>query len=190
MYYGDKILLRALEMQDLDDIMKHWNTYETRRFLNSAIPHSRTSEKEWLEKATKSNPWTDGELILAIEDKTTGAFLGTVSLFDISRQHRRAEFGIAIHDPENLGRGYGTDATTVMLWVAFHVLGLNSVYLYTLLNNKRAQRAYEKAGFQRGGIFRRAMFSEGAYTDVVMMDIIRDDFLEQYPPGSRTGSEE
>jgi RimJ/RimL family protein N-acetyltransferase len=188
MYYGEKVCLRALELSDLDDITEHWNTYETRRFLNSAIPNSRASESEWLEKAAKSRPWADGELVLAIEDKGTGDFLGTVSLFDISKQHRRAEFGIAIHNPENLGKGYGTDATTVMLWIAFHVLGLNGVYLYTLIHNERAQRAYEKAGFQRVGIFRQAMFSEGAYTDVLMMDVVRDDFLERYPPGSRTGS--
>ncbi|NIU81174.1 GNAT family N-acetyltransferase, partial [Candidatus Bathyarchaeota archaeon] len=114
---------------------------EMRQYLTSQIPMSRQTERQWLERSTTMDPWKDGGMALAIEDKKTGDFLGTVSLFDISKQNRRAEFGIAIHNPENLGRGFGTDATRVMLWVAFHILGLNSVSLYTLDTNERAQRA-------------------------------------------------
>jgi len=117
MYYGDKVRLRAIEMSDLDEIMKHWNTYETRRFLYSATPNSQEHERKWLEEATTSTPWKSGSMVLAIEDKKSGQFLGTVGLDSISTQHRRAEFGIAIHNPENHGKGYGTDATKVMLWV-------------------------------------------------------------------------
>ena len=187
MYYGEKVCLRALEMDDLDNIMKHWNTYEMRRFLTSVLPMSESTERKWLERATTLHPWKDGEIVLAIEDKKTGEFLGTTSLMRISKQNNSAEFGIAIHNPDNLGKGYGTDAIRVVLWVAFHVLGLNSVQLVTLIHNERAQRAYEKAGFKKTGVFRQAAFMEGKFHDFVIMDILREEFLQQYPPGTTIG---
>ncbi|MFW9846154.1 MAG: GNAT family N-acetyltransferase [Candidatus Thorarchaeota archaeon] len=187
MYFGEKVKLRALEMSDLDDIMKHWNNYELRRFLAHVMPMSENAERVWLESATKENPWKDGRLTLAIEEKRTGEFLGTISLFDISKQMQRAEFGISIHNPENFGKGYGTDATKVMLWIGFQVLGLNSIYLYTIAYNDRAQKAYEKAGFKRIGVYRQAIFIEGRFHDFIAMDILKDDFFEMYPPGKLVG---
>lgn len=187
MYYGELVKLRALEMSDLDTIMKYWNTFEMRKFLYAPIPVSRRSEEKWLERATTAQPWSDGSLTLAIEDKKTGEFLGTASLDSISKQNKRAEFGIAIHNPDNYGKGYGTDATKTILWVAFHVLGLNSVYLYTVSFNERAQKAYEKAGFKKTGSFRRALFIQGEFQDVILMDILAEEFLEIYPPGKFVG---
>lgn len=189
MYYGEKVKLRAMEMSDLSNIMEGWNTFEMRRFLASAVPMSENTEREWLERTTKADPWRDGSMTLAIEDKKTGQFLGSVSLFDISRGNQRAEFGIAIHKPENFGRGYGTDATRVMLWIGFHVLGLNSIYLLTASYNERGQRAYEKAGFKRNGLFRQASYMQGEFHDMITMDILRDEFLELYPPGKFVGEE-
>jgi RimJ/RimL family protein N-acetyltransferase len=184
MYYGELVHLRALEMDDLEIILKYWNNLEIRQYLSNQIPMSRDAEQQWLERATKLDPWKDGGIILAIEDRSTGQFLGTVSLFDISKQNRRAEFGIAIHNPENLGKGYGTDAALVMLWVAFHVLGLNSVYLTTLDMNKRGQRAYEKAGFRKTGVYRQGAFVNGAFQDFILMDILKEEFFKRYPSGT------
>ena len=187
MHYGEKVCLRALESDDLDIILKYWNNVEIRRYLGSLLPMSRSTEKEWLERATKSDPWRDGEIVFAIENKETREFLGTASLFDISKQNRHAEFGIAIHNPENLGKGYGTDATMVILWIGFHVLGLNNVYLYALSNNNRAIRAYEKAGFKKIGSFRKMVFSMGKFEDLLAMDILQEEFFEKFPPGSPIG---
>ncbi|MFW9787313.1 MAG: GNAT family N-acetyltransferase [Candidatus Thorarchaeota archaeon] len=187
MYYGEKVCLRALEMEDLDIIMENWNNLEIRQYLNNQIPMSRNIEKKWLERSTTMDPWRDGGMVLAIEDKTSREFLGTVSLFAISKQNRRAEFGIAIHKPENLGKGYGTDTTRVMLWIAFHILGLNSVYLVTLDMNERGQRAYEKAGFRRAGVYRQGAYVNGSFHDFIMMDILKDEFFKEYPPGTEVG---
>ena len=187
MYYGELIRLRPLEMADLDIILKYFNNLEIRQYLNNQIPMSRNAEQQWLERATKLDPWRDGAMTLAIEDKKAGQFLGTVSLFNISKQNKRAEFGIAIHNPENLGKGYGTDATLVMLWVAFHVLGLNSVHLMTLDMNKRGQRAYEKAGFRKTGVHRQGAFFNGTFQDFIVMDILKEEFFKSYPAGTAVG---
>jgi RimJ/RimL family protein N-acetyltransferase len=184
MYDGKHVTLRALEMSDLDAIEEHWNNWELRRSIGVPLPGSR---REWLEMASKSDPWTDGELNLAIAEKKTGEFLGTVGLRDIALPHRRAEFGVSIHNPKNRSKGFGTDATRVMLWIGFHLMNLQSIYLDTFPDNEEAHRAYVKAGFREVGVLRNTEFREGEFHDLLIMDILRDEFFEIFPPGTTVG---
>ncbi len=188
MYYGELVKLRALEMDDLDILMKYLNNLDTKRLLGSALPHSKRAEEKWLESSSTADPWKDGVIPLAVEDKKTGEFLGTTSLFDISKQHRHAELGIALWNPEGRDKGYGTDTVNVVLWIGFHILGLNNIYLYALGSNARAIRSYEKAGFKHIGVFREMLYSMGKFQNVVAMDIVRKEFLERFPPGTLTGN--
>ncbi|MFW9847074.1 MAG: GNAT family N-acetyltransferase [Candidatus Thorarchaeota archaeon] len=181
MYDGKLVTLRALEMSDSDAIDEYWNSWELRRTIGVPLPGSR---RNWLEHAAMANPWNDGELNLAIVERTTGEFLGTTGLRDIHLPHRRAEFGISIHNPMNRSKGFGTDATRVMLWIGFHLLGLQSIYLDTFTDNAEAHRAYLKAGFRDVGLLRNTEFREGKFHDLLIMDILRDEFFEMYPPGT------
>ncbi len=183
MYCGRRVRLRALEMDDLDAIMRHWNTLEMRQNIQIPLPMSREAERKWLERVVTEDPLKVGYLVLAIEDKGSCRFVGTTTLHGFTGPNRRAEFGIAVHSVEDQNRGYGTDATEVCLWVAFHVLGLHTVYLHALANNTRAIHVYEKVGFKMVGRFREAVFVGGQFHDLVAMDITAEEFMERYPPG-------
>jgi RimJ/RimL family protein N-acetyltransferase len=181
MYYGDLVCLRAFESSDIDTVMKHFNNLELRRFLGAPIPRSKHYLELWLGKRGSSDPWMDGLLELSIIDRFSGEFLGFTHLEDIKKPHNRAEFGISIHNPNNLSKGYGTDATRVILWVGFNILGLHSIYLDTMAMNKRAIHVYEKVGFKPIGILRESEFLDGEFIDLLYMDILRDEFLEGNP---------
>ena len=181
MYYGDLTYLRAVESSDIDEILKHWNDLNFRRLLGPPIPWSRNFLQIWLEGRINADPWRDRMMELAIVDKDTDNFLGFIHLEDIKRPHSRAEFGISIQNPDNQSKGYGTDATRIILWVAFNILGLHSVYLDTMEDNARAFRMYEKVGFKRVGILRETEFIDGAYKGLLVMDILRDEFKKANP---------
>ena len=57
-------------------------------------------------------------------------------------------FPISIGEPDAWGDGYGTEATELMLWLAFERIGLHRVSLSVFAFNERAIRSYAKAGFQ------------------------------------------
>ena len=183
MYFGKLVHLRRIEPEDIDVIMKNWNNLEMRQYVAHAVAMSRAKEKEILERMSKSDPWIDGDLALAIEDKMSGEYLGSVGLHRISKQNRNAELGIVILDPKNFGKGYGTDAIKVVLWVGFNILGLESVYLSTFSMNKRGQKAFKSAGFKEAGVRRRGYFTIGEFRDIIIMDIVKEEFFERYPPG-------
>ena len=60
-------------------------------------------------------------------------------------------FGILIGEADARGKGYGTEATRLMLDYAFTALGLHSVMLTTDSYNLAGQAAYRKAGFKEFG---------------------------------------
>jgi RimJ/RimL family protein N-acetyltransferase len=104
--------------------------------------------------------------------------IGTVGLASINHLHRTAELGIGIGERDCWGKGYGTEATRLMLDYAFTVLGLHNVMLRVFSYNERAIRSYLKVGFKEIGRRRQAQrIGDRAY-DVVYMDCIAPDFGE------------
>ncbi|MFX0044508.1 MAG: GNAT family N-acetyltransferase [Candidatus Hermodarchaeota archaeon] len=187
MYYGELVCLRALEESDIDSMLLHWNTWELRRTIGVPLPRSRAAMEDWFARTSKTDPWKDGELTLTIAEKMSGKFLGVAVLRAIRSPHHRGRLGISIYNPQNLSKGYGTDATLVLLWIAFHILGLRSISLDTFPHNERAIRVYENCGFKRVGLLRKTEFMDGEFYDLLIMDILREEFMQNYPPGTFVG---
>lgn len=77
-----------------------------------------------------------------------GKLIGQVSLFDIDKVKRQAEFGVVLFAPPYWGQGYGTEAARLFLTDACRRFDLELVYLSTAQDNKRAIRSFEKLGFR------------------------------------------
>ena len=176
-YTGAKIKLRALELSDLSSIMEHWNTYEVRIGLGKYVPESSTQREEWIkaqtQKASKGEGYT-----FAIETLETKSFLGTCSLSRINNVSKTAFLSVVILNPENHGKGYGTDAVRCLLEVAFRVLNLHRVELHVYSFMKEAIHVYEKVGFKHTGVRREASYIDGEYRDDLVMDILKREYAE------------
>jgi diamine N-acetyltransferase len=101
--------------------------------------------------------------------------IGLTNLRDLGGMHRTAEFGITIAESDRRGRGYGTEATRLLLDYAFGTLGVHNVLLDTTADNLAALRCYAKAGFREIGRRRQAHCRDGRCLDVVFMDCLSDD---------------
>ena len=88
----------------------------------------------------------DREFIhMAIADDND-EYLGTVSLKDIDREDKSAEFGISIR-VKAMGRGVASEAMCQIIKVGFEDYGLDKIFWYVNTENKRALRFYEKNGY-------------------------------------------
>lgn len=101
--------------------------------------------------------------------------IGVAYLYEIDHRHRRAAFGITIGEAPNRGKGYGTEATRLVLDYAFTALGLSNVMLTVLEFNVAGQRAYQKAGFREFGRRTRCSFLHGRLWDLIYMQALADD---------------
>jgi RimJ/RimL family protein N-acetyltransferase len=102
--------------------------------------------------------------------------IGSTSFNDIDWAGRAAQFSILIGEADARGKGYGTEATRLMLDYAFTALGLHSVWLRVFAFNPAARRAYEKAGFREFARRGAAQHMGGTYWDVIYMDCLATDF--------------
>jgi len=117
-----------------------------------------------------------------IYDRATGTAIGAVSLRHIDPVRQTAEYGIVISDKAYWGKGYGTEATQLILDYGFTVLGLHNVLLMTYAYNERAIRAYKRAGFREIGRWREAMRIGTRRYDVLYMDCLASEFTSPLQP--------
>ncbi|GAH71772.1 unnamed protein product, partial [marine sediment metagenome] len=137
MLKGELVNLRAVEKKDLEEIMKMHNDQEVTKYTSAPLyPVSRAEEEKFLEKAMSHN---DTEMHLAMETKE-GEYIGLIGLDKIDWKNRNAELGIVIGNKEYWGKGYGTDATKILLNHAFNQMNLYKVYLEVFDYNQRGVR--------------------------------------------------
>jgi RimJ/RimL family protein N-acetyltransferase len=177
LFSGTLVRLAELQRADLPLYASWFRDYEVERFLlpEVVIPMTDEAEAEWYERASKS---TDG-YTFGICTLDENILIGNCSLFEISQKNRVATFGIFVGNKEYWGKGYGSDATRIMLRFAFDELNLNRVQLEVYAFNQRAIRAYEKVGFVHEGTRRAALFREGRYHDIHMMAILSEEWRTQ-----------
>jgi RimJ/RimL family protein N-acetyltransferase len=78
-----------------------------------------------------------------------GEPIGMATLYDF--RHEGCELGIKIGPGSLRGRGYATEAVTLLIDYVFNTLGLAAVRGSTLAHNDRMQRVFEKNGFVQVG---------------------------------------
>lgn len=170
---GDHVAIGPMR-RDLVPLYQSWiNNLETARFLSEAgAVVTLDEELQWYETILRDSS-TRYFTIYALPDFTP---IGTANLHMINQRHRKANFGISIGEPHLRGKGFGTEATRLVVDYGFNALNLNSIWLTTHEFNHAGRRAYLKAGFTECGRRRQCRFHAGRYWDEIHMDILASEF--------------
>lgn len=167
---GLKVRLRGLELADAEKIHKNWNSLELRTYLASRLPNSIEEEQDFV-KATWSSK-RKGDVILGIET-LEGKLVGTISFERLwSVSSGSAEAGIAIWEPEERSKGYGTEAMYLLSFYAFEVMNLHRLQLHVMAYNKRGIASYKKAGYKEVGVLKEADYIYNKFQDMVLMELL------------------
>jgi RimJ/RimL family protein N-acetyltransferase len=134
-------------------------------------PYSLDKTKEIISEIIKKQ-----EHAFSIIELETDTLIGRCVLFNIDTVDRRAMFGILIGEKACWDKGYGRDATRLMLDYGFNLLNLNSILLGVFSYNQRAVTCYKKVGFKEIGRRRQARIVAGKKFDVILMDILAEEF--------------
>jgi RimJ/RimL family protein N-acetyltransferase len=118
-------------------------------------------------------------LAYAIHERRTRRLIGLTTFSSLDPDNASVLFHITIGERDAWGKGYGTEATELMLELAFARIGLHRVGLSVFSFNERAIRSYHKAGFRVEGRLREAIVRDGRYWDEVQMSILRHEWEER-----------
>lgn len=169
---ADRIGFKALHRDDAAVATPYFQNVEMITYL-SANGRVETAESEmaFFERALKKE---EDAVHFSIFELASDRYIGGCGLFHI-KPNNYAWFGITIADPACWGKGFGTEAARLMVEYGMFFLNLYNIRLGVFGYNKRAQRAYLKAGFKEVGRYRGTILLGGERYDDVMMDITRDE---------------
>ena len=171
LYHGSLVRITAKYEGD-DEAMARW--YEDSDFARNvdtdiAFPYTVEELREFGKRSATNYPFT----VRLLDDD---APIGFVALHSVEWNNRTASFSIGFGLPQYRGKGYGSDAMSLVLRFAFWELNLHRVGLDFIAFNAQGRRLYEKMGFVEEGRLREFVHRDGKRYDRVMMGLLGRDW--------------
>lgn len=169
---GHRLLLRPLQPTDVDSIREWLKNKEITRLAFGSTADPSVLDRLARDYCKEIESGRRNALALWTPD---GRFIGFVR-FSLRRSglRRLARVGIMIGDPRYLGQGYGTEAMEGFLTYLFQRRKVDRVELDTADFNVRAQRCFEKCGFEKKREQTLIQLEDGRPSTKVWMELSRD----------------
>jgi [ribosomal protein S5]-alanine N-acetyltransferase len=169
---GQNIYLREVRISDVTESYYRWmNDPAITQFLESRFyPNSIDSLKEYV----KSKQDDSTNVFLAIVIKENHRHIGNIKLGAINWIHRFADVGIIIGEKDCWGKGYASEALTLVTKYAFDTLNLHKLTAGCYEMNQGSVKAFQKVGYYIEVIQKSQFYYQGAYVDAVVLAILKD----------------
>lgn len=161
---GKYLKLRAIEDRDRAILVDTERDAEFLRLVGEdELSYEKLGEDDFVSMQNNSLYW-------AIE--FDNACIGVAFLHALNKNDRRAKYAIGIFPQEHWGRGFGEEATNLILSHSFSQLFLHRISVRVLSYNTRAIGCYKKCGFVIEGTQRESALVDGQWYDDVLMGIL------------------
>jgi diamine N-acetyltransferase len=168
---GQRVALAMPRAEMLPEYHRWENDPLTILGYGSQLPQSWETRSSGYERQAKSDRYIRFEVLQTEgENQPVG-----MTVLNIDHYVRSAEYTMLIA-PEARGQGLAKEATSLTLDWAFHLAYLRTVWLKVLDRNVAGIRAYEAAGFRKGGRLRSSGHWLGQPCDEIIMDALPHDF--------------
>ncbi len=131
---------------------------------------SEEDQKNWLENIRSDAT----RVVFAVHSSADNTHVGNTGFYEISLEHRRANFWILIGDGNGRGKGIGAYVLGEMLSYGFRQLQLNRVQLLVRHDNTAALNLYKKYLFKEEGVLKQYYIINDAPVDAIMMAILKE----------------
>ena len=158
------ILLRALELEDLDFLYQIENDDRLWELGVSNVPYSRRVLLDYISNAS-ADIYVDNQVRLIVENSRNEQ-VGIVDLTDFDPRHRRAELGIVIKK-EFQGKGYAKGSVVRLLQYAQNILHLQQIYAIVGVRNQKAAKMLQSVGFEGDNVLKQWLCCQDGYEDAI-----------------------
>lgn len=179
---GEQVVLRRHVPSNLRAFQRWYADPDVARLTRYQDSPMRPEE---IERFFAARALGSDSLAMAIHRRHDDQLIGTCALSQLDADNGSALFHITIGEKDSWGRGFGTEATRLMIDHAFSGLGLHRVALTVFSFNERAIRSYRSVGFVVEGRAREAIWREGRWWDEISMSILDVDWQAMPHPEAR-----
>lgn len=179
------VYLRPLMTSDANFIVKWRNNEEVIKNLFSQDLITLESHAEYYKQqieTKKCYQFIVEQIIREDGGDNCSIPIGTVYLKNVDVRNRKALLGIFIGEGIDRGRGFGKEATELIVKYGFNTLNLHKIYLQIIADNGVAISLYKNLGFVEEGCMRQDYYRNGKYYDVIQMSMLKEDasrFLDE-----------
>ena len=182
----DRLVLRALRMDDAEDIFEYSQDPEVaRHVLWNAQTHIHES-RDYIRYAIRQYRM-DEPASWAIVHKADDRVIGTIGFMWVNYDHHSAEVGYSM-SRDYWNQGLMTEALGAVLRAGFTKLNLHRIEAQHEVDNPASGRVMEKCGMKYEGCVRGRLFNKGKYVDVALYAVLREDYFGTSRRGSGAGA--
>jgi len=142
-----------------------------------AIPLSIAQMKKKYEATEKEVEESKRLFYFTIRGREDDRLLGFTRIEGIEWTHGTCSLKLAIGDPIERNKGYGSEAMALMLRYAFHELNLYRVSVVVGDDNPAGIRFFLRHGFIEEVRRRKSLLRDGQTYDLIYLGLLRDEWL-------------
>jgi len=172
---AETIYLRPLGPEDAEAIFASLSDEESMRLTGTQQTFTLEQVQAFYAKVPDAEDRVDYAIVLKDDPDT---MVGEVVLNNFDFENKSADFRIALSNQKYFGKGYGSQATKLIIKHGFEVLDLHRIELEVFDFNPRAIHVYKKAGFIQEGIKRDVLLWDGKYQSAIVMSMLKSDYLK------------
>ena len=170
---NEKVVLRAVEPEDIDLLYKWENETDVWTISNTITPFSKDLLRRYIESA-QMDIYESKQLRLMIQASETCKTIGCVDLFELDIVNYRAGVGILISDIEERGNGFAKEALSLIINYCFETLNLKQIYCNILSDNVRSISLFERMRFEKVGIKKSWVRDGSQWKDELLYQLINE----------------
>jgi len=170
--------MRPLESSDVATIARWFVDLDDLSLFDRALRaplNLSSSEKAWSDALGNNDE--KGKYWFALIDEAED-LVGIAGIEGISVINRDGVIPLFI-ERRSRNKGVGSRALALMLDIAFIHLGLNRLTSYFRSDNDATRTLVERVGFRQEGCMRQAWFAKGQHLDMIVIGILRRDWMER-----------
>ena len=169
---GERIILRAIEREDLELIREWFNNPEVSSGLGDIKwPTSQLQQQAHYERTLQDERTV--RLMVTLKD---GSPIGITGFWDVHWRDRRAEHAVIIGDVVHQGKKFGQEIIRTCATYAFEQMDFHRLDATILSDNEASLHAYQACGFVEEGRLREHALRNGKRVDRTILGLLREDF--------------
>ncbi|MCV6610075.1 MAG: GNAT family N-acetyltransferase, partial [Amphritea sp.] len=162
MIRGSKVAIRPVKRTDLDRLLDLINDLDS---AGQFLPSIWQSEAEFRSEFEK-NGFLSEALSRFVMVDSDDQLVGLLWSFRSIPYFDAVEVGYRVFDVDNRGKGYASDALSLLCNYLFEASQVNRIEIRVAVENQVSQKVAEKCGFLLEGTHRQAAYSKGKLYDM------------------------
>ncbi len=175
-----RLRLRLFEPRDLDDLLALQSDPDLVRYVPYE-PRSREQVALGLAERLSSPPMDEDDQVLRLvaERRDDGRFVGELTLFLRSVQHRQGEIGFILGRDQQ-GQGLGTEGAEALLRLGFDWLGLHRMIGQCDPRNTASSVLMRRVGMRQEAHLVHCEIFKGEWGDLLVFAMLEEEWRERH----------